>query len=512
MEKNYSKIQGQVIDSKEESAYISAICTHGVNIYYDYKVINKVTIFNTVLIDDKSYYTIKDKFKYNLVWYNDPKLRLLYKFNSTGMCFDFRDSKLPLRCEGMYAELVCKLQTYMRKTKSRVSTHKVKVIVKAFVKNISRLKHHSKFALKFTQNNNSWSGRKGYSRDYFIHLVQMLQESGDVTVFKGFQYQDENIQSMMIVNPEFIDRCNPCYIYSQTMEDCLKPVNNEYAFIKVNKSIIKPRTKEEQEELDTMSSILKFYEGEISKRQVCVNGILVPELFFRRIYSEDLFHGARIYEKGNRLQGVNDKIRATTTIDGMPTVEKDYKHLHIAMAYEEKGLILEDKDPYDYPVDINVNQTAIDKWSLEHGLDSGKYNPVRNLKKNVLLTMINASSKKSAIAAISKNIYKDYRREDKSTRMFVGIENAPVRELVEATMEHNKEIEEYFLSGAGRRFQKLDSDMIYYCIKKFLDIDDVCFPIHDSLIVKEVYGSMAERTMEDAYEYVMGSKLNCKIK
>ena len=512
MEKPQPKIQGQVLDSKEESAYISAICTLGLNIYYDYKVINKDVILNKVLIDNKPYYTIKDNFKYNLSWYNDDKLRLLYKFNSTGMCFDFRSSKLPLRCEGMYSELTGKLQAYLRESRSRVSLHKVKLVVKAFVKNISRLKHHSKFSLKFTQNNNSWVNRKGYSREYFIALTRMLQESGDITVFQGFQSQDENIQSMMVVNPEFTDRCNPCYIYSQIMEDCLKPINNEYAFIKVDKSIIKPRTKEEQEELDAMTDILKFYAEEISKRQVCVNGILVPELFFRRIYSEDLFHGARIYEKGNSIQGVNDKIRSTTTIDGMPTVERDYKHLHIAMAYEEKGLVLGDKDPYDYPVEMKIDQDAIDKWATKYGLDADRYNPVRNLKKNVLLTMINASSKKSAIAAISKNIHKDYRREDKSTRMFVGIVNAPVKELVEATMKHNKEIEDYFLSGVGRRFQKLDSDMIYYCIKKFLEIGDVCFPIHDSLIVKEIYNKLAEDTMEDAYEHVMGSKLNCKIK
>lgn len=511
-ELNQSKTQGQVVDSKEEFAYISAICTRRLNIYYDYKIIYLDNIFNKVLIDDKPYYTIKDEFKYCTTWYSDKVLRLLYKFNTVGMCFDFRNNSLPVRCDGMYTELVCKLQTYIRQTKCRVSNHKVKLIVKSFVKNISRLKYHSKFALKFTQNNNSWSGRKGYSREYFIALIRMLQESGDVTVFKGFQYQDENIQSMMVVNPEFIQRCNPCYIYSQAMEDCLRPVNNEYAFIQVDKSIVKPKTKEEQEELNVVTNILKIYEDEISKRQVCINGILVPEIFFRRIYSEDLFHGARIYEKGNSLQGVNDKIRSTTTIDGMPTVEKDYKHLHIAMAYEEKGLVLGDKDPYDYPVDINLDQKAIDKWAEEYKLDVDMYDPVRNLKKNVLLTMINASSKKSAIAAISKNIYKDYRREDKSTRMFVGIVNAPVKDLVEATMKHNKDIEDYFLSGAGRRFQKLDSDMIYYCIKKFLDIDDVCFPIHDSLIVKEVYGSLAEKTMEDAYEHVMGSKINCKIK
>lgn len=512
MENIQSKIQGQVVDYKEESAYISAICTRGLFIYYDYKVINLENIFNKVLIDDKPYYTIKDNLKYNIAWYNDYNLRLLYKFNSTGICFDFRNNNLPLRCEGMYSELVERLYTYLRNVRSRVSTHKIKLVVKMFVKNISRLKHHSKFSLKFTQNNNSWAKRKGYSRDYFIALVKMLQESSDVTVFTGFQTQEENIQSMMVVNPEFIERCNPCYIYSQVMEDCLKPINNEYAFIKVDKSIIKPRTKEEKEELDSMAGVFKFYEEEISKRQVCVNGILVPELFFRRIYSEDLFHGARIYEKGNSLQGVNDKIRSTTTIDGMPTVERDYKHLHIAMAYEEKGLVLGDKDPYDYPLDVEVNQNEINKWAEKYGLDADRYNPVRNLKKNVLLTMINASSKQSAISAIARNIYKDYRREDKSTRMFVGIVNAPVKELVEATMKHNKEIEDYFLSGVGRRFQKLDSDMIYYCIKKFLDIGDVCFPIHDSLIVKEVYGELAEKTMTEAYELVMGSKLNCKIK
>ena len=124
--------------------------------------------------------------------------------------------------------------------------------------------------------------------------------------------------------------------------------------------------------------------------------------------------------------------------------------------------------------------------------------------------MFNADSMKSAIGGISKALLDDYKK-DISKRRFVGIKNLKVKELIAAVVEHNQEVKSYFMSGVGTRFQNLDSRIMDYCVREFMKVNQVCLPVHDSLIVKKSLTDFTIKCMEDGFEYVMGSKVNCIV-
>lgn len=57
------------------------------------------------------------------------------------------------------------------------------------------------------------------------------------------------------------------------------------------------------------------------------------------------------------------------------------------------------------------------------------------------------------------------------------------------------------------RIVKINTDIV----DRFTQEDEVVISIHDSFICRESLESFLEQTMIEAYEFVMGSKLNCYI-
>ena len=489
-------------------------CTSPVVVYgglFGRRYVFKEDLFTKVSIDNIDYYLLKNGYSISSSWYGDIILSKLYKYNSIYMNFYFRDNDIPKRCEEALSNLITKLTNRLKETRVRVSKGKVRVTTRHLLKHISRLIHHKKYAITYTSQKENWVISGNISHTYMQELLLLLQEEGNVKIFKGYiDSNDKSISSMLLFTPNFIDYCNSNKVVVNVMEECLRaPLPKLVTIRDDNKEIVTPK-KEEIAPMGDAEKILKAYNNELEKRSIMVNGIMVPEIFFRRIHKNDMKHGGRFYDNG-QIQGEDQTSRSSILIDGCDTVELDYSGLHYSCACEELGLDLKGKDPYDFEFDIPVDLGAIESWRDKYGFTE-KYDPVRNLKKSALLVMFNASSVRSAKAGISDNIFKDYKKEEPVKRKFVGISNIQVSLLVDKLLTNNKELASYMLSGVGLRFQKLDSDMIEYCIKGLMEIGEVGLPVHDSIIVKSTLKGFTINLMEDAYEHVMGSKVNCKIK
>lgn len=486
---------------------------------YNYKSF----LFNIIDIDGDISSSIKTFTTYDL--YEGKGLRYIYDHYSLYMNFYFRNCLLPKRCFIAHKELTDRLYSRLKQSKSRVSKSKVKETVKHLVKHVSRLKFHKLYTLTYSRKHTVWDNKEKFNASYvyMMELISMLEEDLVVSSITGIPVDftnSKNISSLLIFTPEFITWCNGGEKYDNLvkMDDCLLEPSVDSVEIRVKTenckkkkeyTVVNPEPKDKIFYAQAKYFVDKYNEA-ISNRVVEIEGRRVPELFFRRIFANDLQHGARFYDRGE-IQGKNATTRSTIIIDGCDTVEKDYSALHYSLCAEKLGLDLKGKDPYDFEFnDVVIDEDEIIKWKEDYNIQH-KYDPLRNVKKTAVLIMFNAKSKESARSALVKKLKDDFRCEDKSMRRFVGIKNISANALIEAILEHNKEVEQFFNTGIGLHLQWLDSQMIEYCISKFMEINEICLPVHDSLIVKESLGGFAEQVMEEAYFRVMGSKVNCKV-
>lgn len=481
-------------------------------------------LFDCLGVDSLKLYNIRPFDTVDL--YRNDTFIYCYNNCSIFMNWYFRNNDIPVRCQLVYDELCRDLYDYLKITNSRVSNPKVKSTVRHFIKHVSRLKFHGKYLIKYTRNKSHWNKPKfNPSFSYMMSLIYMLEEDGKVKSVSGFRFGSTNhkdVTSVLIVNPNFIDWCNGSKADNtpKIMDNCLREPKIDPVEIRVktntnpkNKKeykVIMPKTPKDKIFYAQAKYFVDKYNETLEKRVVEVGGFKVPELFFRRIFSEDLEHGARFYDR-SEIQGKNETIRSTIMIDGEPTIELDFHALHYSLVAEKEGLDLRGKDPYSFDFNATVDYDKISKWKENNNINHS-YDPVRNLKKTALLIMFNADSKSVAMAAIRDALFKDMKNKDESLRRFVGLDNVDTKELISKVIEHNKEVSQYFNSGIGLHLQYLDSQIIEYCIGEFLNIGEVCLPVHDSLIVKSHLFDFTKKTMEDGYLRVMGSKVNCKIK
>ena len=469
-------------------------------------------VFNYVEVDDLKVYTIKEELLRADKWYYDRILEKLYKYNSINLHMRFKTNDIPKRCVNKIRCLTEDLYSYLKSRLKRVSKSKCKLIVIHFVKHISRLVYHKDFCITYTRKKSNWSSNNTLSCEYMIHLVDYLSSEGYLYNYLGnTKASGENVLSLLVVTPSFIRDCINHEESPKAMEECLKRFNDSSVIIRDKDKKIIDLEGDELVMVNTLKVLNDKYNEELSKTLIYINGKPVPELFFRRIGTEAVDYGMRNYDDGS-IQGEDAISRESVTIDGEHTVELDYSSLHYSLAAEQEGIKLNyHQDPYNFDIDIEVDWVKVEKWKNESGWDR-EYDPVRNLKKAALLIMFNADSEESAKKAITQAIFKDSKKLELIKKKFIGINKVPADKLIKAIIDNNQIVSKYFLSGIGLEFQRKDSDMIMYCINKFLEIGEVCIPVHDSIIVKESLKEFGKQCMCDAYKHVMGSNFNCRVK
>lgn len=260
----------------------------------------------------------------------------------------------------------------------------------------------------------------------------------------------------------------------------------------------------------------------LSETEVRIKDELCASVTYSRIFSDDLEKDGRFYVNGGGVQTAPAFLRKTSLYIGdHKTVELDFKAMHPSLLLEMMRItakqegrefcVSKDFSPYDVDIGdlIELDQEAIKRQSELLGAN---YNPVRNLKKQCLLVMINANSFVAARSAMSSKLKKDKDKPDPVDRLFTGIVGSvPVTEVLRRIEEHNDVISKYMYSDVGIALMNMDSRIAERVIDAILQEDEAVLCYHDSFIVKSYMADFLEKAMRKAWKDVMLDDYYCKI-
>lgn len=275
---------------------------------------------------------------------------------------------------------------------------------------------------------------------------------------------------------------------------------------------------ENEETIRMKDEVLKYNESLCSAR-IEWGGTPVPFVEYKRSFSDDLYHGGRLYADGGGVQTIPSVYRRKhLTIDGEPVVEVDYSAQHPRILYEYEWQSKQgdldgfkvDFDPYGASQVVAVDLEAIENHKARYGLS--EYNPVRNLYKLALVVMLSAKDEGKARQAINHSIYLDRMKDNEKRKMYVGLSKfVNVGDVMEALANHNSPINHYFYRDFGLRLQNIDATIALKVIDYLVQCGEVCLAYHDSFIVKEKNRELLEHCMRHAWLDVVGSDEFCKI-
>lgn len=201
--------------------------------------------------------------------------------------------------------------------------------------------------------------------------------------------------------------------------------------------------------------------------------------FVRRVFSRGSWElNGRFY--GAWWQLIPSGTRRDIYINDTPTVEVDFKGLHVSLLSAERGVPLEG-DPY----------------TLE-GLELPGVPAVllRALVKQLVLTSLNAKDKKSA--------FQSFREEWPANHYGKGMNNEELVFLLDAFTQKHPHLADAMGADQGIRLMNLDGRIAERVHKHFTDQGVPVLSVHDSFIIDYTRVGELKRVMAEASEAVIG--------
>ena len=188
----------------------------------------------------------------------------------------------------------------------------------------------------------------------------------------------------------------------------------------------------------------------------------------RRIFNNGTFdEGGRFY--GGWWQNVKKELRERIMMGetDKPTIEIDYKAIHINLLYHREGI--------DY---FGTYGADADPYLVRTCEDENEKDIWRNFYKLVLLVCLNSSSQLAARRAVWSTI-----RTDEEKHAYPVMQNHDeIHQAIEAFEQLHAPITRYFYSGVGLQLQRIDSMIAEKVISLFIREGLPVLCIHDSFI------------------------------
>ena len=282
-----------------------------------------------------------------------------------------------------------------------------------------------------------------------------------------------------------------------------------------------------------MRNTVNKYNHALSVIDLQFDGAPLPVQQYKRVFSGSLNLGGRFYNVNGGVQTMKQEDRKKLMINGEKVVELDFKALHPSILYEKKWqenpkLVeywIENSwdgayNPYitkGYEAALYVNNDEGADQINRFGLV--KYNPVRNLFKFAVMACLNAKRGEKrpitpAAKALTTEWYDDLKKKDQD-RKYRGLHvidgKFPSHAICELVQAANLPIGDSFFSDVGVELQRIDSDIIEQVISNLVEMGEVLYPEHDSVIVRESLEHVVTRLMREAYFNVIGSDQFCFI-
>ena len=168
-------------------------------------------------------------------------------------------------------------------------------------------------------------------------------------------------------------------------------------------------------------------------------------------------HG-RFY--GGWWQQIGSELRRHIFINGNPTVEVDFKSMHVALLNAELGVVVVE-DPYEVDVDLfpKLDMQVVRRWN-----------------KTLVLTAINAKDRRSTYSA--------FRSDAKTGSPEKRLKDTELANLLDAFIEKNPHLEDHLCSDQGILLMHKDGMIAAHIMNTLTDKGFPVLTVHDSFIVQ----------------------------
>lgn len=209
--------------------------------------------------------------------------------------------------------------------------------------------------------------------------------------------------------------------------------------------------------------------------------------FTRRIFSRGRWDmNGRFY--GPWWQSISSRDRAGIFINDVPTVEVDFKGLHLAILAAEQAVPLEG-DPYYLPEGTLPGVAAQEQ---------------RGMVKHLVLTTLNAKSRKAAFASFRSDYPKGH--------VGKGMTDQDLDRVLDLLIEGRPWLADSLGADVGIRLMYKDSLIAERVLNHFTRQGIPILCIHDSFIIDWTRGAELKRVMAEASEAVVGRFLPVESK
>lgn len=392
------------------------------------------------------------------------------------------------------------------------------------VTNIARALKYKAIGLSVPRQRSVYSkNEQGISQRRMVILLDKLEENG---------YTDNLIGG--IVDWKDFSTVQSCILFKQKLLDLFNgvDVSKEKDYFDVVE--IKDRETRELKSksgvcgIKVISEYMNAYNTQLLSTEISDETGLLSVQQYKRVFSDNLRQGGRIYNTAGGVQVLNEVQRGQMKINGEPVVELDFKAMHPSLLYEQvyeensedvddwistawKGVY----NPYGAEMPfLKVNQEKVE--AFRNTFNKPSYDPIRNLNKHALMVSLNAKTYQKAYTQVTEEFRADQLGWDNLTAgaKFYGIEsvgNFPGHTVCQAVAAHNKPIAEYFFKDQGIKMQYLDSEIVADVLNRLLMEDEVLLPEHDSVIVRASIKDKVMGYMRSAYLELMGSDKFCYL-
>jgi len=214
----------------------------------------------------------------------------------------------------------------------------------------------------------------------------------------------------------------------------------------------------------------------------------------RRVFSRsDWSMNGRFY--GGWWQRISGELRSEIFIDDQPTIEVDFKGLHIAMLHAQAGKEMR-HDPYNLG-----GETIIDPEAIILGLPAKL---TRKLCKRLALTAINAKKKSSAFKAFREGIPMGQTGKSMS--------DEKLDQMLKSFLDINPDLSNSLFSDKGIELMYLDSQITARVHNHFTKQGIPVLSVHDSYIIDYMRVTELQEVMAEASRAVVGQSLPTSIK
>jgi len=361
----------------------------------------------------------------------------------------------------------------------------------------------SELSIGVSMNPNAYDTRSRYNTlnisKKIIQVIDRLVEAGYLVIAKG-SYSGAGVGGNRTSRVRASDRLRAMFQGSKVMRDDITRIRTQECLVlRAAKDRLidyedTDETTRQREELRDYNEVLtnhfidvgrleepKVETGQEYGRDV-VQRIGHHHHFIRRVYSRgDWGCNGRFY--GGWWQQIGSYYRKDILIDDTPTVEVDFKGLHVQILAAEQGVDLP-KDPYQLP----------------HGTVLGTPPELqRQLVKKLVLTALNATDRVSA--------YRSFRSEWQTGHMGKTITNERLDALTERLLEQYPFLRDLVFADQGIRLMNVDSQIAERVHRYFTQQGVVVLSVHDSFIVEYTRVGELRAVMGQASEAVVGRPL-----